>query len=501
MARAGRSRFSAHKALAAAALLVLLLPATTIAHSIRHVVVLMMENRSFDHMLGYMYKENPEIDGLRGNESNPYDPADPNSPVIVVSDQAEFVDPDPGHGQIATTEHVFGFRTQCAAPECPNPAPMNGFVSQAESIRKGMGQNVMRSFKPENVPVISEMAREFAVFDRWYSSVPGPTQPNRMYLHSASSHGMAHNDERQLAIGFTAKCIFEQLSENGVSWKSYFQLVPATVFFKWMRRRENWGNFHHYSKFKEDAASGNLPAYSFIDPFYFDTPNKAGNDDHPSHDVSEGQKLMKDLYDTLRASPVWENTLLLITYDEHGGFHDHVPTPLDGVPNPDGLIDNDPYFLFDRLGVRVPTIAISPWIPKGLVVHDPINGPEPTSKYEHSSLPRTLQKLFNINETLTRRDAWASSFEHILSLDTPRQDCPLTMPEVTQSLRHFPQDGQASLSPLQREFVAMASGLNEANSDKIEIGEHMTVLQAARYIREQVNKFFGRDMYPADFVL
>jgi hypothetical protein len=184
---------------------------------------------------------------------------------------------------------------------------------------------------------------------------------------------------------------------------------------------------------------------------------------------------------------------------EHGGFYDHVPTPLE-APNPDGLVSEEPYFLFDRLGVRVPTIAISPWIPKGLIVHEPTNGPEPSSRYEHSSVPATVRRLFNITESLTRREAWAATFEHILSLPTPRTDCPLTMPEVPFSLRHVPQDGQAPLSALQREFVAMVSGLNEPDADRIETGEGMTVLEGARYIRAQVNRFFGREIVPADYV-
>ena len=266
-------------------------------------------------MLGWMTRENRTIDGLRGNESNPYDPLDPTSEVVYVSDTAEFVDPDPDHGVVGTTEQVFGYGTNCAAPECPNPPPMNGFVVNAEGRLEGLGQNVMRAFKPENVPVISELVREFAVFDRWYSSVPGPTQPNRLYLHSGSSHGMGNNDVPTLVRGFSQKSIFQLLDVNNVSWKSYFQLVPATVFFKWLRRPAQIENINHFSLFREHAAAGTLPAYSFIDPFYFDTPNKAANDDHPSHDVSEGQRLFKEVYEIVRASPVWEDTLLILTYD------------------------------------------------------------------------------------------------------------------------------------------------------------------------------------------
>ena len=218
-----------------------------------------------------------------------------------------------------------------------------------------------------------------------------------------------------------------------------------------------------------------------------------------SADVSEGQKLFKRVYEILRKSPLWNDTLLLITYDEHGGFYDHVPTPLDGIPNPDGLVSEDPPFTFDRLGVRVPTVAISPWIPKGLVVHEPTDGPTPTSHYDHASIPATIRKLFNISEPLTARDAWSAPFDHILSLSEPRTDCPMTMPDVPFSLRHQPQDGMAPVTELQKEFVLLASSLNEPDPTKAYNGEGMNALEAARYIRDQVNKFFGRNMYPPNY--
>ena len=116
-----------------------------------------------------------------------------------------------------------------------------------------------------------------------------PTQPNRFYLHSATSAGLTNNDAVRLALGFDHISIFENLDLNGISWCSYFQEVPATVFFRYLRRQPAIGNIHHYSRFKEDAANGTLPGYSFIDPRYFDTPKYAQNDDHPSADVSEGQ--------------------------------------------------------------------------------------------------------------------------------------------------------------------------------------------------------------------
>lgn len=119
-------------------------------------------------------------------------------------------------------------------------------------------------------------------------------------------------------------------------------------------------------EFKRHCKEGKLPNYVVVEQRYFDLKILPGNDDHPSHDVHQGQKFVKEVYEALRSSPQWNEMLFIITYDEHGGFYDHVPTPVAGVPSPDGILGPEPYnFRFHRLGVRVPTIFISPWIEKG----------------------------------------------------------------------------------------------------------------------------------------
>lgn len=202
---------------------------------------------------------------------------------------------------------------------------------------------------------------------RWFASVPASTQPNRFYIHSATSHGAMSNNRQDLVDGFPQKTIMDLVDEAGLSFGIYYQNIPATLFFKNMRQLKYMTNFHEYSlSFKLHAKLGLLPNYVIIEQRYFDTKLLPANDDHPAHDVSEGQKFLKEVYETLRSSPQWKNMLLLITYDEHGGFYDHVPTPAVDIPNPDGLIGPEPYFFkFDRLGVRVPTIMVSPWIDKG----------------------------------------------------------------------------------------------------------------------------------------
>jgi phospholipase C len=134
-----------------------------------------------------------------------------------------------------------------------------------------------------------------------------------------------------------------------------------------MRQLKYINKFHPYAlDFKRHCKEGKLPNYVVIEQRYLDLKLFPGNDDHPSHDVAHGQRLVKEVYEALRSSPQWNETLLVITYDEHGGFFDHVPTPVDGVPSPDGIVSAAPIsFAFDRLGVRVPAMLVSPWIEPG----------------------------------------------------------------------------------------------------------------------------------------
>eukprot|EP00271_Cylindrocystis_brebissonii_P016900 TRINITY_DN4189_c0_g2_i1.p1 TRINITY_DN4189_c0_g2~~TRINITY_DN4189_c0_g2_i1.p1 ORF type:complete len:492 (-),score=68.75 TRINITY_DN4189_c0_g2_i1:437-1762(-) len=300
---------------------------------------------------------------------------------------------------------------------------------------------------------------EFAVFDRWHASMTASTQPNRMHVHSATSHGATGNHVPDLIRGFPQKTIFDSIHEDNLSFGIYFQSVPSVFFLSKLRQLKYIPNYHPWAKFKSDAKAGKLPNYSFLEPKYFDLISNPANDDHPSHDVSEGQRLLKEVYETLRASPQWKDMLLIITYDEHGGFYDHVPTPTRDVPSPDGIVGPEPWvFEFDRVGVRVPTIMVSPWINKGTVVHSP-RGPMPSSVYEHSSVPATLKKLFNLKaDFLTKRDEWAGTFEHIvMERDSPRTDCPEELPSPPWSLRHSPANEDAPLTEWQSELVQLAA--------------------------------------------
>ncbi|CAI9113026.1 OLC1v1013550C2 [Oldenlandia corymbosa var. corymbosa] len=454
---------------------------------IKTVVVLVLENRSFDHMLGWMKNSiNSGIDGVTGDECNPLSTEAKNAQRICFSDDAEFVDPDPGHSFEEVFQQVFG-----SSGSIPS---MTGFVEQALNVSKDLSETVMKGFKPESLPVYASLVREYAVFDKWFSSIPGPTQPNRLFVYSATSHGSTSHVISQLARGYPQQTIFDSIHDNGLDFGIYFQSVPTTFFFRNLRKLKYVFNYHLYDlKFKSDARNGKLPNLTVIEPRYFDLKGYPGNDDHPSHDVANGQKLVKEVYETLRASPQWNETLLIITYDEHGGFYDHVLTPYVNVPNPDGITGPAPYFFnFDRLGVRVPTVMVSPWIKKGTVISRP-NGPTPDSEFEHSSIPATIKKIFNLSSNyLTHRDSWAGTFEQVVGeLTSPRTDCPEVLPDVAP-LRSTGADENKGLSQFQGELVQLAAVLNGdhyLSSFSEEMGKKMNVREAHEYVKGAVSRF------------
>ncbi|KAJ9563331.1 hypothetical protein OSB04_008491 [Centaurea solstitialis] len=462
------------------------------ANPIKTIVILVQENRSFDHMLGWMKSLNPEIDGVTGNESNPVSTANPDSGRLYQSNEAGYIQPDPGHSFQAVYEQVFGKPWRQESSTSPIPPTMEGFAQQAESVEPGLSKIVMSGFKPDDVPVYRDLVMEFAVCDRWFASVPASTQPNRLYVHSATSHGAISNDTVKLIEGFPQKTIFESLDQSGFSFGIYYQYPPSTLFYRNLRKLKYINKFHQFDlDFKRHCKEGKLPNYVVVEQRYFDLKILPGNDDHPSHDVSEGQKFVKEVYEALRSSPQWNEILFVVTYDEHGGFYDHVPTPVVDVPSPDGVVGPPPYnFRFDRLGVRVPAILISPWIERGTVLHEP-SGPFPSSQFEHSSIPATVKKIFNLKEFLTKRDEWAGTFEGILTRTTPRTDCPFSLPEP-EKMRHDEANENANLTEFQEELVqlgAVLKGDHKETTYPDELVENMKVNEAVEYVGAAFKKF------------
>ena len=393
---------------------------STSNHSpIEHVIVLMLENRSYDHMLGYL----PNGHGLAGDEFNLVDPSDPASERARVSNTSGYVTAvDPGHDFVSVEKELFG-----ELGHVVSPAPMSGFVAVQIEQAKGdveVGKKIMECFDPDKIPALTTLAREFCICDRWFSAVPGPTWLNRFYTHAATCDGMIIDSARH---DYRMRTIYDALGEKGLSWSIYYGDVPQSLMLE-----HHWRSLDHFRRFErfyDDLEKGDLATYSFIEPRYLNFHEWKATDQHSPHDVRLGEYLIAEVYDTLRKSPLWEKSLLVVLYDEHGGFFDRVPPP-GSVPNPDGKNSKDPAFDFTRLGVRVPAILVSPFVERGHV---------DSTVYEHSSIPATVKALFDLPEGLTARDKVANTFEKNLSRSTPRSDTPLTLPvpgESEEAARH-----------------------------------------------------------------
>ncbi len=382
---------------------------------INHVIVLMLENRSFDCMLGSLRPKSDDFDGLDGTETNPLTNP-PNDNLVKVwnrpgTDRATMSIPDPDPGELFTD-----MNTQLFGPggDTAGQATMQGFVVnyQAQTGPAHQADAVMHYFTPDQVPVISTLADTFTCSDRWHASAPCQTWPNRCFVHTATAGGHINNEPDKLP--FRMKSIYELLDEGNKSWKIYFHDLPqaATLQNAWESGAMNFRLFE--AEFAKDAAAGTLPNYSFIEPRYFaDGPlNLIPNDEHPPHNVHYGEQLIATIYNALRQGPKWPETLLIVTYDEHGGCFDHVPPPAAPPPTPGWAPEG---FLFDRYGVRVPAVIVSPCLKEpGKIARPPADA---TLPFDHSTVIATVRKIFGLGGPLTGRDAAAPDLMHLLDLD------------------------------------------------------------------------------------
>jgi phospholipase C len=392
--------------------------------NLKHIVVLMMENRSFDHILGALKQQDARINGLSGTETNP----DTNGNPVQVQPLAQFqgqLDPDPDHHFPAVDLQIFGGDTSAG-----RAANMQGFVKSYFNQQQDVGhsQKIMYYFTPDKLPVLTTLATEFAVFNGWFASIPGPTICNRAFAHYGTSFGQVSMDIFYIKEPY--KSIYERLIGANPAHTAklyYYDTTSSTMEVVNLLQNEP-KLFGTYEQFLSDCASGNLPEYSFVEPNYNDHDGDNGaeiaSDQHPDHNIQAGELFIASVYNAIKGNPaLWQSTALLVVYDEHGGIYDHVPPPACSPDAPDGhtASANDTGtgmpFAFDRLGVRVPAILISPWIPKGTVVDG--------RTFEHASIPATATKFFLGNYTQrTAREAAAETFLDLLSLDVMRQDCP-----------------------------------------------------------------------------
>ena len=398
--------------------------------NLKHIVVLMMENRSFDHMLGSLKAIDPRINALTGHESNP----DTTNEPARVQPLAEFqsqLDPDPDHHFPAVHKQLYH---GTSGP--PGPPSMTGFVQSYYDQEKNVSHSrkIMYYFPQNKLPVLTTLARSYAVFNGWFSSIPGPTLCNRAFAHYGTSFGQVSMDVFYYNKKYLS--IYERLVNAGHSAKIYY-FDMASSSLEVVNLLQNQPKlFGSYEQFLEDCKSGALPQYCFVEPNYSDHAADSGaeaiaSDQHPDHDVQQGEVFIAQVYNAIRKNPdLWKTTALLIAYDEHGGIYDHVPPPAcppDGFSaTPDQTGVPGLTFLFDRLGVRVPAILVSPWIPKATVIpgpEDPVNG----KVFEHASIPATATSFF-LGDYPERspREQKATTFLDVLSDQMrPEADCPV----------------------------------------------------------------------------
>jgi phospholipase C len=397
---------------------------------LKHLVVLMMENRSFDHMLGSLKAVDSRIDGVTGQLSNP----DTTGALVKPQPLADFqgqLDPDPDHHFPAVDLQIFGGDTSPS-----RVANMQGFVKSYFNQQRDVGhsQKIMYYFSQDNLPVLTTLALQFAVFNRWFASIPGPTICNRAFVHYGTSFGRVDMNPFDVIAPF--KSIYTRLINASPkhSTKVYYYDTTSSTMEVVNLLQNQPELFGTYDQFLSDCSSGNLPEYSFVEPNYNDHDTDSGeevaNDQHPDHDVQAGELLIAEVYMAIKRSPLWPNTALLVVYDEHGGIYDHVVPPAcpkDKFSAPANSTGTGMAFDFDRLGVRVPAILISPWIPKGTIVN---------RVFDHASIPATVTKFFlGDYPAVSPRESSADVFiepqgqsvdpaRNLLSLATMRTDCP-----------------------------------------------------------------------------
>lgn len=445
-----------------------------------HVIVLMYENRSFDNIFGWLYTPDTVPAGQRfdGLAMGRYSNTASDGTVIDAHVYAGSTDtimshpnPDPGEQYPHVNTQLFGTidppgnadltkgsaKAPFNAPPPGQQADNSGFVRDYEinftDLSKGRPPSptetrvAMGGFSPTMLPVFSTLAREFAVFDSWFCAVPSQTFCNRSFFHASTSHGFVTNKnyggfEKWLGAPATPT-IFNRLEDAGIPWRVYYdeqQVTSLTGVLHAPSIQKYWkSNFRTMEQFYGDVKQGNLPAYSFVEPRMIFNHN----DMHPPYgtpktgevdgvdlnnsalsDVRAGEQLLHEIYSAVRASATpgrsnSDNTLLLVTFDEHGGTYDHVPPP--NIAPPESGVAGEMGFTFDRLGCRVPTIAISAHTKAGTIINDQMH---------HGSVIRTLTALYGL-QSLTDRDDEATDLSNVINRGSPRPrtEWPTTHPQ------------------------------------------------------------------------
>lgn len=402
-----------------------------------HVVVVMMENHSFDNLLGAMSLSNPEVEGLEFDSAGKPTNSNPGGPHTEAEVGAFAL------GNTAQAKRVS--QSWKSTHEQINDGAMDGFVKSADN-REPMGY-----YPPEVLPFAYSFASTFTVGTRWFGSMPGPTYPNRRFLLAGTAFGGTETKiETLLDRPPHHGTIFDRLSEHHISWTNYFSDFPMTMVIPSIVLR-HLNHYHRMKRFFHDCKAGSLPAVSFVDPgigilsslgetiskmpsIVRDALDVIGADfkGSPPGETEEdpqsmywGEAWAHEVVEAVLRSPAWPRTLLVYIYDEHGGYYDHVPPPA-AVPPDDiapELGPDDPPGAYDIYGPRVPAIIASPYSKPGGVC---------TDVCDHTSVLATIERKWNL-PAMTKRDANANTMMGFLDpgnaalLDPP----PLAAPSET----------------------------------------------------------------------
>ncbi|KAK7052122.1 Phosphatidylglycerol specific phospholipase C [Favolaschia claudopus] len=406
---------------------------------IKHVVWVLLENRSFDNILGGVKRAGLDNPVNNGQACNPVHVASPGGPTLCTrSKDFDSVANDPDHSVTGNNFEFYGqFSPDNAAIQSGKITATNqGFVEKQTisypSITADLAAaQVMGFYDEAEVPTMVNIVDEFTTFNYWFSCIPGPTNPNRACALSGTSDGHGSNDNDFNIAAINTNSIFETASSKNISWLNYDgtngAFPPDALFYPWTAANAK-SNIVPIENFFQDAYLGTLPALSYLNPSCCGLNT---NSMHPDGNVSFGQVFVKQIYDAVRQGPHWQDTLLLLTYDESGGFHDHVPSPLavqtDNKTYTERAHDGSSYtFHFDRLGGRMPTFLVSAFTPKGHIEDlgtNPATG-QPEA-YSATSVLKTLGLLWDFAD-FTPRVSNSPSFDHLIG-PTMRQDAPIIL--------------------------------------------------------------------------
>jgi hypothetical protein len=448
-----------------------------------HVIVLMLENRSFDHVFGYLGIG----DGLPAKGAANYLKAgDSSTPAFRTRKGGDYVavGQGPAHSLKEVNAQLFGKTSVAAGTAAAN---MTGFVASfstalSNDLKRAPTDNelqqVMNCFDPVQLPVLSTLARNFVLCDRWFADVPGPTMPNRAFVHAATSQGYTYNAKWKPV--FNCETLYDRINARpDLSWRVYYHDQDDVLELYPNIKTNSTNHVLFEQNFLPDVAGDTLATYSFVTPAFLGRHHNTVNSMHAPADVRPAEKLIADIYSALRAhEAVWQKTLFVIVFDEHGGYYDHVPPP--PTVSPDGVAGrlDQPFlvpFDFKRLGVRVPALVISPWFPAGV----------DSNLYSHASIPGSIIEAFTLpGGFLTSRDRQATKLTQTYLLARGSLQWRNNTPDVVVPVQPQPLDA------MQREVLAGSVNLDPhpQSRNDLRTRDIQDTAQATQFMRTQAAK-------------